>query len=120
MTNAEFSIVQPSEYRLFQAADLACTLELIRSKNINKSISSSEKDFFVSAKRLKKTYFRRFKQKRFHQSYTHHLYFGAKNGAKAMTAIDLYWHLFPFETGDRNHRFGFEFYPRRSILANLF
>lgn len=66
MTNVEFSIVQPSKYRLFQVADLACTLELVRLKSINKSISSSEKDFFINVKRLKKTYFRRFEQKRFH------------------------------------------------------
>lgn len=65
MTNVEFSIVQPSKYRLFQVADLICTLELIRIKNEGKSTSVSENNFFINMKRLKKTYIRRLEQKRF-------------------------------------------------------
>lgn len=65
MTNVEFRVVQPSKYRLFQVADLACTLELLRLKCIDKKISASEKDFFINMKRLKKTYLRKFEQKRF-------------------------------------------------------
>lgn len=65
MTNVEFSIVQPSKYRLFQVADLICTLELIRIKNESKSTSVSENNFFINMRRLKKTYIRRLEQKRF-------------------------------------------------------
>lgn len=64
MMNVEFSIVQPNKYRLFQVADLICTLELVRLKSLNKSISVSENDFFINMKRLKKTYLRRLEQKR--------------------------------------------------------
>lgn len=66
MSNVEFRIVQPEEYRLFQVADLACTLELLQLKHVSKALSSSEKDFFINAKRLKKTYLHNFEMKRFH------------------------------------------------------
>lgn len=43
--------------RLFQAADLLCTLELTRIKlEIEKRISESEKKFFVSIQNFKKHY----------------------------------------------------------------
>lgn len=49
--------VTPSKYRLFQAADLLCTLELTRIKlEIEKRISESEKKFFVSIQNFKKHY----------------------------------------------------------------
>lgn len=63
--NVEFRIVQPDNYRLFQVADLACTLELLQLKHKNKTVSSSERDFFINTKRLKKIYFRNFENKRF-------------------------------------------------------
>lgn len=65
MSNVEFRIVQPEQYRLFQVADLACTLELLQLKYANKALSPSERDFFVNPKRLKKTYLRNFELKRF-------------------------------------------------------
>lgn len=34
--------------------------------------------------------------------------FGAKNGASAVTAINLYGHLFPFGVGNQKRRFSFE------------
>lgn len=49
--------VTPSKYRLFQAADLLCTLELTRIKlETEKRISESEKKFFISIQNLKKHY----------------------------------------------------------------
>jgi len=42
--------VLPSSYTLFQAADLCCTLELLRVKMINSSLSKSERDFFTTKK----------------------------------------------------------------------
>lgn len=43
--------------------------------------------------------------------------FEAKNRASTVTAIDLYGHLFPFGTGDRNRRFSFELHPRFRALV---
>ncbi len=65
MSNVEFRVVHPDKYRLFQVADLVCTLELLQLKYDNKMLSSSEGDFFINLKRLKKTYLRNFKIKRF-------------------------------------------------------
>lgn len=48
--------VMPKDYRLFQAADLICTLELLKLKMNNNSLSHSEKIFFGSNKDLKKNY----------------------------------------------------------------
>lgn len=65
MSNVEFRIVQPNEYRLFQVADLVCTLELVGLKRVDKAMSSSEKDFFINMNRLKKIYLRKLERKRF-------------------------------------------------------
>jgi hypothetical protein len=49
--------VLPSRYRLFQAADLACTLELIKMKLEDcGTISLSENAFFGGIKALRKGY----------------------------------------------------------------
>jgi len=56
--------VTPSKYRLFQAADLLCTLELTRIKlELENRISESEKKFFVSIQNLKKHYLKPISQK---------------------------------------------------------
>lgn len=65
MSNVEFRIVQPNEYRLFQVADLVCTLELVGLKRVDKAMSFSEKDFFINMNRLKKIYLRKLERKRF-------------------------------------------------------
>ncbi len=54
----KFRKVIPSEYRLFQLADLVCTLQLIRLKSKAKSLSKSEIYFFENDRTLKKQYFR--------------------------------------------------------------
>ena len=49
--------VQPSKYRLFQVADVICTLELVKAKLLaNGSISESEDRFFGGIKNFKKNY----------------------------------------------------------------
>lgn len=61
--NVEFRKVIPSEYRLFQVADLICTLQLLELKCENHILSSSEKRFFVNDRVLKKNYLKPLKQK---------------------------------------------------------
>lgn len=46
--------VIPSDYRLFQAADMACTLELLDLKYRSKSLSVSETEFFRGERNLHK------------------------------------------------------------------
>jgi len=49
--------VHPSRYRLFQAADVICTLELAKTKLLlGGSITDSEERFFGGLKNLKKNY----------------------------------------------------------------
>lgn len=56
LPNPIFREVMPSEYKLFQAADLLCTLELVRLKLENNMFSKSEKIFFGNIRDLKKNY----------------------------------------------------------------
>lgn len=56
LPNPIFRKVMPSEYKLFQAADLLCTLELVRLKMEHHLFSRSEKAFFGSMRDLKKNY----------------------------------------------------------------
>lgn len=57
--NVKFKKVIPSDYRLFQVADLLCTLKLIELKLNEKRLSKSELAFFdFSNKVLKKQYLR--------------------------------------------------------------
>ena len=56
LPNPIFRKVMPSEYKLFQAADLLCTLELVKLKLENNIFSNSEKNFFGNIRDLKKNY----------------------------------------------------------------
>lgn len=56
LPNPIFKKVSPPEYKLFQVADLFCTMELIRLKMDNNQLSKSEKIFFGSTRDLKKNY----------------------------------------------------------------
>ena len=56
--------VQPSDYRLFQVADLVCTLELIHEKINAGLFSRSERDFFSDKQSFKKDYWRPINDKR--------------------------------------------------------
>ena len=56
LNNVEFRKVLPSDYKLFQAADLFCTFELITHKMKKACLSNSEKLFFENNRNLKKNY----------------------------------------------------------------
>lgn len=63
LENVEFRKVYPSEYRLFQVADLVCTLKLVELKLENHALSKSEMVFFESERTLKKNYLKVIKAK---------------------------------------------------------
>lgn len=54
-TNVEFRKVQPIEYKLFQVADLICTMELLWEKAENNAFSKSETEFSAQQGILKRT-----------------------------------------------------------------
>ncbi len=53
---ADVRKVSPSDYSLFQAADMFCTLTLLEEKLDCEGLSNSEKEFFMSVRDLKKNY----------------------------------------------------------------
>ena len=63
--DVEFRRVLPHHYRLFQSADLICTLELIRMKDDARELSKSELDFFGSAGKIRKDYLKQLDKMRF-------------------------------------------------------
>lgn len=70
LSTAEVRKVLPSDYSLFQAADLICTLALLRTKIDTVGLSTSERAFFATQKdsaerALKKGYFKTMDRKRF-------------------------------------------------------
>lgn len=56
LSNVEFRKVKPSDYRLFQVADMICTLELLKLKIRNNKFSKSESVFFGTLSNLKRNY----------------------------------------------------------------
>lgn len=56
LSDVKFRKVIPSDYRLFQAADMICTFELLKLKITYHSISKSEFIFFGSINNLKRNY----------------------------------------------------------------
>lgn len=65
LDNVEFRKVLPSEYRLFQVADLVCTLKLTELKMLHHNLSKSEIKFFGDDRTLKKNYLKPIKNKEF-------------------------------------------------------
>jgi hypothetical protein len=72
--NAHLSVevrkVIPADYSLFQAADLCCTLSLLRRKIETSGLSASERGFFSTSKdsaerALRKGYFKSLDRQRF-------------------------------------------------------
>ena len=53
----------PSEYKLFQVADLICTLRLLEEKSSNKALTHSEKLVFYGPTELKKAFIKPIKKK---------------------------------------------------------
>ena len=56
LPNPIFRKVMPKDYKLFQVADLFCTLELVRLKMMHNNLSRSDKIFFGNIRDLKKNY----------------------------------------------------------------
>jgi hypothetical protein len=56
LENVEFRKVMPADYRLFQVADLICTLKLTELKMENHQLSKSDIFFFNDERTLKKNY----------------------------------------------------------------
>lgn len=63
-TNVEFRKAEPQKYRLLQAADFICSMELLRIKKAENRLSKSEKQFFYKPQELKKPFFRTVDKKR--------------------------------------------------------
>ncbi len=62
-THVEFRKVKPIDYKLFQIADLICTLELLAEKTETDSFSHSELEFFDNIRSFKKNYLRPIRKK---------------------------------------------------------
>lgn len=62
-SDVEVRKIQPADYRLFQIADLICTLELTASKIEFGSFSNTEYQFFHGSHEFKKEYYRKIKKK---------------------------------------------------------
>lgn len=65
LPQVEFRKVIPADYRLFQVADLFCTLELICLKNERHIMSKSEEAFFGSIRDMRKNYIKPMYNKRY-------------------------------------------------------
>ena len=63
-SNVEFRKAEPQKYRLLQAADFICSMELLKIKKNENRLSKSEKQFFYKPQELKKTFFRTVDKKR--------------------------------------------------------
>lgn len=57
--------VYPVDYRLFQAADFLCTMELWELKRANRDLSPNDLRFFKGTKEFTKTYYKKIRQKHF-------------------------------------------------------
>ena len=56
LSNVVFQRVMPEDYKLFQVADLLCSMELVRRKLETYTLSKSEQTFFGNVRDLKKNY----------------------------------------------------------------
>lgn len=66
-SDVEFRKVTPVDYKLFQVADLICTLELIKDKVNNNAMSTSEIEFFESPRAFKKNIYKNIAKKKLDQ-----------------------------------------------------
>jgi len=65
LNDVEFKKVVPANYKLFQAADMLCSIELLSIKAERKMLSKSELLFFASERDLYKSYLKAIHKKRF-------------------------------------------------------
>ena len=63
-SNVEFRKAEPQKYRLLQAADFICSMELLKIKYNEGRLSKSEKQFFYKPQELKKTFFKSIEKKK--------------------------------------------------------
>lgn len=63
-SNVEFRKAEPQKYRLLQAADFICSMELLRIKREEKRLSKSEEHFFYKSQELKKTFLKSVEKKK--------------------------------------------------------
>lgn len=63
LSNVEFRKVMPSDYRLFQVADIICTIKLTDLKAQDKRLSRSEREFFDNERSFKKNYLKQILKK---------------------------------------------------------
>lgn len=63
-SNVEFRKAEPQKYRLLQATDFICSMELLRLKQEEKRLSKSEKSFFYKPQELKKTFLKSIEKKK--------------------------------------------------------
>lgn len=61
--SVEYRKVKPVDYRLFQIADMICTMELLADKADSKSFSKSETEFFDSIRAFRKNYLKWIRRK---------------------------------------------------------
>ena len=64
-SNVELRRIRPEDYKLFQVADLICTVEHIKCKIDVGIFSKTEKEFFSSIYIFKKDYWKKLDKKRF-------------------------------------------------------
>ena len=62
--NVEFRRAEPQKYRLLQAADFICSMELLKIKRKEKRLSKSEEHFFYKPQELKKTFLKSVEKKK--------------------------------------------------------
>lgn len=65
LADYEVRRVLPNDYKLFQVADLICTLELLKQKNQIQEMSHSEELIFHSKRELKKDFLKGIRKKEF-------------------------------------------------------
>lgn len=63
-SNIEMRRVRPVDYKIFQVADLICTIEMLGDKAEHNGFSKSETEFFGSAGRFNKDYGKKIKAKK--------------------------------------------------------
>lgn len=63
-SNVEFRKAEPQKYRLLQAADFICSMELLRIKKNENRLSKSEQKFFYKPQELKKSFWKTVDKKR--------------------------------------------------------
>ena len=62
--NIEMRKVKPADYKLFQVADLVCTMELTNDKAERNALSKSEQEFFHSARDFRKNLYKYLEKKK--------------------------------------------------------